>query len=139
MAPLSRFDELRIKTEDQLLQLVNNKLDFGMREARQALKSIGTWEDHCLRANRAYTEASRLILLVSPAHKRNRLESRREHLREMLAGLSVLGSIPTRDAVPTLAHALWNARDCPEGSSEEDWFQAEQVLKSHAVCSGAAF
>jgi hypothetical protein len=27
-----------------------------------------------------------------------------------------------------LAYALWQERGCPEGSSEEDWFMAEQEL-----------
>jgi hypothetical protein len=30
-----------------------------------------------------------------------------------------------------LAHELWQARGCPEGSPEEDWFQAVKQLVSH--------
>ena len=30
--------------------------------------------------------------------------------------------------VARLAYALWEQRGCPEGSSEEDWFRAEQEL-----------
>ena len=33
-----------------------------------------------------------------------------------------------RDQIAELAYALWQARGCPEGSPEEDWFQAEQEL-----------
>ena len=30
-----------------------------------------------------------------------------------------------------LAHELWQARGCPEGSPEQDWFRAAQQLRSH--------
>ena len=36
---------------------------------------------------------------------------------------------PTHEQVVSLAHALWEQRGCPEGSSEEDWFGAENELK----------
>ena len=32
--------------------------------------------------------------------------------------------------IATLAFELWQARGCPEGSSEEDWFQAVELLTS---------
>ena len=32
--------------------------------------------------------------------------------------------------IATLAHALWQARGCPEGSPEEDWFHAVQELRA---------
>jgi hypothetical protein len=32
----------------------------------------------------------------------------------------------------TLAYTLWQARGCPEGSPDEDWFQAAQDLRAHA-------
>jgi hypothetical protein len=32
------------------------------------------------------------------------------------------------DAVAKLAYQLWLDRGCPEGSPEEDWLRAEQVL-----------
>lgn len=32
------------------------------------------------------------------------------------------------EQVAALAYALWEARGCPEGTPEEDWHQAEQVL-----------
>jgi len=31
-----------------------------------------------------------------------------------------------------LAHELWQARGCPHGSSEEDWFRAAEELRSRA-------
>ena len=32
--------------------------------------------------------------------------------------------------IAALAHALWQARGCPEGSPEEDWFHAAQELRA---------
>ena len=34
--------------------------------------------------------------------------------------------------IAALAHALWQARGCPEGSPDEDWFQAVQELRTRA-------
>jgi hypothetical protein len=38
------------------------------------------------------------------------------------------GAEPQSDHVATLAYRLWQERGCPDGSSEVDWFQAEQLL-----------
>lgn len=32
-------------------------------------------------------------------------------------------------ATAALAHDLWQSRGCPEGSAEEDWFNAAQELR----------
>ena len=139
MAVLCKFDELRIKTEDQLVRMINNQLDLGIREARLALRSADTWtsaEDHYLKAKEACAEAARWIPLVGEIPEQGRLEARLDHLREMLAGLCVLAS-PAGDNIPALARALWSARDCPAGSPEEDWFQAERALKSQMACVGS--
>ena len=34
------------------------------------------------------------------------------------------------EEIAALAHSLWQARGCPEGSSEEDWFQAAHELRA---------
>ena len=34
--------------------------------------------------------------------------------------------------IAILAHELWRARGCPEGTSEEDWFHAAEELRSKA-------
>src|SRR5271167_797790 len=98
MAGLTKFDELRTKTERELVQLINNELDLGVREARQAL-SDDTWAfagGHYFRAQQLHARALRLIPLIDeiPVDQRGP-EERLEHLREMLDGLSVLGSTPT--------------------------------------------
>jgi Protein of unknown function (DUF2934) len=35
------------------------------------------------------------------------------------------------EEIAALAHELWRARGCPEGSPEEDWFNAVEQLRSH--------
>jgi hypothetical protein len=34
--------------------------------------------------------------------------------------------------IAALAHALWQARGCPQGSPEEDWFNAARELRARA-------
>lgn len=34
--------------------------------------------------------------------------------------------------IAALAYQLWQDRGCPEGSAEEDWFQAAEILRSRA-------
>ncbi|HXA64637.1 MAG TPA: DUF2934 domain-containing protein [Bryobacteraceae bacterium] len=46
---------------------------------------------------------------------------------------------PSHDEIEQLAHALWEARGGGDGEAEEDWLQAERLLrekqnsKSHAA------
>jgi hypothetical protein len=40
--------------------------------------------------------------------------------------------IPTQEAIAVRAYELWEARGCPEDSSEEDWFAAEAQLTALA-------
>ena len=37
---------------------------------------------------------------------------------------------PSRDQIAALAQALWEARGCPEGSAEDDWYRAEEQLSA---------
>jgi hypothetical protein len=43
-------------------------------------------------------------------------------------GVQVLESRPAHEQIASLAYALWQQRGSPDGSSEEDWFKAEQEL-----------
>ena len=36
----------------------------------------------------------------------------------------------TQREIAALAHRLWQARGCPDGTPEEDWFRAEQEIAS---------
>ena len=40
------------------------------------------------------------------------------------------GLFPNVEQIARRAHELWIMRGCPEGSAEQDWFQAEQELKA---------
>jgi hypothetical protein len=145
MAKLSKFDELRSKTDKDLVQIIHNALDLGTRDASQALSSADTWEiaERCRgRAQTTYVEASRLLPLVGEitADERRRVELRLDHLKGLLDSLSVIGSTPTptEDQIAALARSVWEARGRPQGLPEQDWFLAERALKakkrSHAAC-----
>jgi hypothetical protein len=73
--------------------------------------------------------------------ERSRVESKLNRLQRMLEALATIGSkpAPAEDEIAALARAVWEARGCPEGLPEEDWFRAERALKAqsvlHAVCS----
>jgi hypothetical protein len=133
----SKFETLRAKTEKQLVQLVNNGLDLGIRNARQALRSADTWAvaEECNRcAESSYAEVSVLIPLIAeiPQDEWGGVESRSEQLQGMLEALSAIGSTlpPTHRDIGNLAHALWEERGCQEGLPDEDWFLAERALKT---------
>lgn len=42
------------------------------------------------------------------------------------------GDGPTQEEIAALAHSLWEARGCPSGTPDEDWFNAERTLKAKA-------
>src|SRR5258708_39596212 len=61
------FDKIRVKTDRQLVKLINTELNRGIQNARQALESADSWpvrEECKRRANSAYAEAVRLISVV---------------------------------------------------------------------------
>jgi hypothetical protein len=41
----------------------------------------------------------------------------------------VFESFTERTEVEQLAYSLWEARGCPHGSAEEDWFRAEEEIR----------
>ena len=51
-----------------------------------------------------------------------------QHKRANEHGIAIFGHAE----IETLAHELWRARGCPEGSPEEDWFHAAEQLRSRA-------
>lgn len=38
------------------------------------------------------------------------------------------GPSVSHESIAALAYQLWEARGCPEGSPEQDWHQAQQML-----------
>ena len=138
MTARCKYDELRLKTDQQLIKLANAQLDLGIGEAHEAVESAENWaaaRGHYILANRALAQAARLVCLIGG----DELETRLAHLREVLKGLSVLSAsgAPSGEETRVLAHALWRAKGCPEGSAQEDWLQAERVLQSHATCAAS--
>lgn len=92
----TKFDELRIKTDIQLVQLVHAELELDARHARQTLQSADTWDiaEEChRRANRASAKVVGLIPLVAefPAEQRNGVESQLARVQRMLDAPSGLG------------------------------------------------
>lgn len=51
-------------------------------------------------------------------------EARRNTVNEH--GIALFG----HDDIAALAHELWQARGCPDGSPDEDWFHAAQELRA---------
>lgn len=120
MTGLSKFDELRTKTDRQVIQLIRNALDTGLRNAQKALLCADDWvvAEVCYRkARAAYADTGRLIRLIgaAPPGERAELESEFEHLGRMLHSLSAIGSAhaPNETDVASLARVLWEARGCP--------------------------
>lgn len=48
-------------------------------------------------------------------------------------------TMATHEQIAALAHALWEARAYPEGSPEQDWYQAEQQLKMRVEFTSSGF
>jgi hypothetical protein len=93
MDSLSRFDELRIKTDNELLEVLSNELNAGLGAAFAALRSLDpvSAEGGYRKAQRAYDDVSRL-LPVAPTvteHERHSLNAKLYRLRKTLEALSV--------------------------------------------------
>lgn len=43
-----------------------------------------------------------------------------------------VGPNPGEAEIAALAYRLWQAKGCPTGSDQEDWFLAESMLKSRS-------
>jgi hypothetical protein len=69
--------------------------------------------------------------LTGPEHSRQALEHSREALQQTQAatvghGITAFG----HNDIAALAYDLWQARGCPEGSPDEDWYRAVEELRS---------
>ena len=69
-------------------------------------------------------EASRQALEHSQQAHGSSEQSHRELVNEH--GIATFG----HDEIAELAHSLWIARGCPQGSPEVDWFQAARELRA---------
>ena len=54
------------------------------------------------------------------------IDSRNQAERELTA----LGNDLGEEDIAALAYELWQARGCPDGSPDEDWYQAVETLRS---------
>jgi DUF2934 family protein len=64
-------------------------------------------------------------------HSRQALEHCRDdhqHTRENTIGHGIAAF--GHDDIAARAHELWQARGCPDGSPQEDWFHAAEQLRS---------
>jgi hypothetical protein len=54
-----------------------------------------------------------------------------QSLQPALPGRTIGGDLarPSAREIAALAHELWKARGCPEGSPETDWLRAEEQLR----------
>jgi hypothetical protein len=74
--------------------------------------------------------------LTGHEHSRQALEQTREahrHSQTAVIGHATMSHGTTafgHNDIASLAHELWQARGCPEGSPEEDWHNAAEQLRS---------
>jgi hypothetical protein len=80
--------------------------------------------------------------VVGEQHGKEEHQTGHEHSRQQLEHVPEAhnghaaghGIIPFgHDETAVLAHQLWQARGCPEGSPDEDWFHAVKALRSRAI------
>jgi hypothetical protein len=80
-------------------------------------------EDHGKQDHQTAHERSRQAL----EHSQKAFQSTQQaHQATNNHGIAVFG----HQDIAALAHELWRARGCPEGSPDEDWFQAAEQLRS---------
>jgi hypothetical protein len=89
--------------------------------------------DEAAHARRAGEQQGKPEHLTGSEHSRQALEHSQAAHRETQAatvghGIATFG----HDDIAALAHQLWQARGCPEGSPEEDWHKAAEELRSRA-------
>ena len=86
---LSKLAELRAKTDQELVKVIDNDLERGLHSAlmtegtRSASDSVSALQPH-IRAETAYAEALKLLPMVDCHSERRRLEKKLRQLRETL-------------------------------------------------------
>ncbi len=74
--------------------------------------------------------------MASPATSRA-LVSQRAADKNVLSGTTetsrpVVSNELTNEKIQQLAYALWEQRGCPDGSSEQDWIEAEAQMRNNS-------
>jgi hypothetical protein len=83
-------------------------------------------QDGAAHAHRVGEQNGKQDHLTGHEHSRQALE----HSPEATTGHGITSF--GHDEIAALAHELWHARGCPEGSGDQDWFQAVKELRSRA-------
>jgi hypothetical protein len=105
----------------------NRGTDFLNRQAAE-------YHDHAAHAHETGQLHGKQDHLTGKEHARQEFErAREEHQTPHEAGAG--HGIPSfgHEDIARLAHRLWEARGCPEGSPEVDWFEAVKELRIHAM------
>jgi hypothetical protein len=90
-------------------------------------------EDGAAHAHRVAEQQGKQDHLTGPEQTRRALEHPEgapQHTPKTMAGHGIV-SFGHND-IAALAYELWQARGRPEGSPEEDWFQAAETLRSRS-------
>jgi hypothetical protein len=90
-------------------------------------------QDGAAHAHRVAEQQGKQDHLTGPEQSRQALEhaqSAPQHSLQTTTGHGI-ASFGHND-IAAVAYELWQARGCPEGSPEEDWFQAAETLRSRS-------
>jgi hypothetical protein len=89
--------------------------------------------DAAAHAHRVAEQHGQQDHLTGHEHSRQALEQSQaahQHTQKATAGHGIAAF--GHDDIAALAHELWQARGCPDGSPEEDWFHAAEELRSRS-------
>jgi Protein of unknown function (DUF2934) len=90
--------------------------------------------DSAAHAHRVAEQQGKQDYLTGHEHSRQALEHSPNDQQHMQAATTVGHGIAAfgHDEIAALAYELWQARGCPDGSPQEDWFHASEALRSRA-------
>ena len=95
----------------------------------------GSSDQHHQRASEMHNNAAHAHVVAAAAHEKQdhqtgheRSRQAHEHSAELHDGSENGRGVVPHEDIAVLAHGLWEARGCPHGSPDEDWFHAGQQL-----------
>ena len=89
--------------------------------------------DAAAHAHRVAEQQGKQDHLTGHEHSRQALEDSQDAHQHTQAATTGHGIVAFgHDDIAALAHELWQARGCPDGSPQEDWFHASEQLRSRA-------
>jgi hypothetical protein len=97
-------------------------------------QSAAELRDGSAHAHRAGEQQGKQDYLTGHEHSRQAMEHSPETRQDQQAVATVGHGIAAfgHAEIAALAYEYWQARGCPHGSSQEDWFHAAEVLRSRA-------